>query len=595
MMACLNAPLWCRLLVAFILLGSLVCADEFSNDYEAYNNAKYGKRPTQTFVSNPDIVAPLLQVNIWDEEKISPTGGSHIFIRHDFEQSSPLILDASDLSLVYMDRAYDRTSDIRVQKSGNESYLTFYAGPIVDGHGSGDGLVLDEHYNEVYKVNVQNLSVKNDLHEFQFTDQGTALVTAYDLVRMDLRKYRGSRKGGIFDGVFQEIDLATNEVIFQWRASDHVDLADSFYKMELKWDFFHINSVQKSREGNYLVSARHMHSIYLINGQTGEIMWTLGGKKNQFRELDADKGANPSGDNLLSFAWQHHARFFHNNENEITFFDNHALTTQQQCTKDCSRGLHISIDLDSNPEDPAVRILHEYRHPQSLQAQSQGSVQPLEDGSGNVFVGWGRCPSFTEHTADGEAVMDVQFSPWHTKKNSIALDNYRAYRMDWTGQPETDPDVMTQEKDGVTSVYASWNGATEVKAWAFLASNESSDLYGPGQVLAIVPRDGFETSFALEYPARFARVAALDAEWNILGSSGIVDIRNERVFGDMRPITAVKQFGDIMVSDNGYSVSLTDHTEFPGQGGTFLGVPVGWHSLLGLAMLLGLWAAARIF
>lgn len=214
-----------------------------------------------------------------------------------------------------------------------------------------------------------------------------------------------------------------------------------------------------------------MHSIYLINGQTGDIIWTLGGRKNQFQELPPEDVANPSGDDLLTFSWQHHARFFHDNENELTFFDNHALTTTHDCTRDCSRGLHIRLDTTSTAAMTA-QIVREYRHPRSLQAQSQGSVQPLADGSGNVLVGWGRCPSFTEHAADGEAVMDVQFSPWHTESNTIALDNYRAYRMDWTATPGWNPDVMTRtgEDDGVTTVYASWNGATEVKAWAFVSS-----------------------------------------------------------------------------------------------------------------------------
>lgn len=227
-----------------------------------------------------------------------------------------------------------------------------------------------------------------------------------------------------------------------------------------------------------------MHSIYLINGQTGDIMWTLGGRKNQFAELPpaADDGsANPSGDALLTFAWQHHARFFHDDETQLTFFDNHALTTEHGCTHDCSRGLHVQLDLgdEQKSQQPTARILHEYRHPRSLQAQSQGSVQPLADGSGNVFVGWGRCPSFTEHAAGGEAVMDVQFSPWHTRDNAIALDNYRAYRMNWTATPSWAPDVAARrtegegEEDGAgqvtTTVYASWNGATEVKAWAFVS------------------------------------------------------------------------------------------------------------------------------
>lgn len=227
------------------LLGTLVNADVFSEDYTKYNDAEYGKQPTQTFVSNPNVVAPLIQVNVWNEEKISPTGGSHIFIRHDYGNSSPLILDASDLSVVYMNRSFDRTSDIRVQKIGNESYVTFYSGTIVDGHGVGDGLVLDSQYHEAFKVNVHGLSVKNDLHEFQFTDQGTALITAYPQIAMDLRKWHGSGRGYLLDGVFQEVDIVTGEVLFQWKASDHVDLSDSYYKVERKWDFFHINSIEK--------------------------------------------------------------------------------------------------------------------------------------------------------------------------------------------------------------------------------------------------------------------------------------------------------------------------------------------------------------
>lgn len=458
------------LLLLTLLLSPLTLADQFSPSYDQYNAAAYGKRPIQTFVSNPSLSAPLLHVSTWEPSKISPTGGSHIFLRHDYEQSSPLILSATDLSVVYMNRSYDRTSDIRPQRIGNQTFLTFYSGSIVDGHGSGDGLVLDGAYREAHRVQVSGLGrTRNDLHEFEVTADGTALVTAYDEVRMDLKPYGGSTRGVLLDGVFQEINVTTGEVLFQWRASEHVELRDSFYRMESKWDFFHINSVQKTQAGNYLISARHMHSIYLISGTTGDILWTLGGKTNQFTELDPV--SNPSGDALLTFAWQHHARFLPNtNDTELTFFDNHALTTTQHCKHDCSRGLHVRLDTAAL----TAQIVTEYLHPQSLQAQSQGSVQPLADG--NVFVGWGRCPSFTEHTADGEAVMEVQFSPWHTRTNEIALDNYRAYRGDWHATPEWNPDVVARTEEdgedaGEVKVYVSWNGATEVRYWAFVSSS----------------------------------------------------------------------------------------------------------------------------
>ncbi|KUI59957.1 hypothetical protein VP1G_07181 [Cytospora mali] len=583
-----------------ITLGRTVLADDFSSDYDTYNNAELGERPVQNFVSNKTIIAPLLQVNVWDEQKISSTGGSHIFIRHDYQESAVLILDARDLSVVYVDRRYDRTSDIRIQKDGDKNYMTFYEGPIVDGHGDGNSVIYDDQYNKVYEITAQNLSVKSDLHEFQLTGHGTALVTAYEPVRYNLKPWRGSSRGYILDGVFQEIDLETKEILFEWRALGHVDPSDSFYKVENKWDFFHINSVQRSADGNYLVSARHMHSIYLIDGKTGDIIWTLGGKKNDFAELAADQGSNPSGEELLSFAWQHHARFYPgSNDKDITFFDNHVLTTSHQtCKGDCSRGLHIRLNFDTHDDDsdgsPTAQIVREFLHPQSLQAQSQGSVQPLEDNSGNVFIGWGRCPTFTEHTADGEAVMDVQFSPWHTRTNTIALDNYRAYRMDWKATPQWNPDIMTSKRDGVLGIYASWNGATEVRAWAFLASNSSDDLHDYNKVVAIVPRDGFETSVPLEYPAKYARAAALDANHNIIGSSGIVDVRVETVKEVERPVTSVLRpagGGVVIDADDGsmsYSVSAHDDSD---EG--LFGITGVWHYVLGCFLLFGLFLTAR--
>lgn len=344
-----------------------------------------------------------------------------------------------------------------------------------------------------------------------------------------------------------------------------------------------------------------MHSIYLIDGKTGDIIWTLGGKKNQFKELAADKGANPSSEELLSFSWQHHAKFYPgSDEREITFFDNHGLTTSHQtCNGDCSRGLHIRLNFDNDSEKddnskPTAQIVREFLHPQSLQAQSQGSVQPLEDHSGNVFIGWGRCPSFTEHTADGEAVMDVQFSPWHTEANTIALDNYRAFRMDWKATPGWNPDAMTMLEDGSVSVYASWNGATEVSAWAFLASNDSQDLRDYNQVVAIVPRAGFETSVALEYPARFVRAAALDADHNIIGSSGVVNVRLEKVEETDKPVSSVlKPAADVVITDaddgsSYYSVSAHHDPDDNNSGAAN-----GWPYVFGCFLLIGLGLTAK--
>jgi hypothetical protein len=48
------------------------------------------------------------------------------------------------------------------------------------------------------------------------------------------------------------------------------------------WDFYHINTVDKDPAGNYLVSGRLTRSIIYIIGTSGDIIWRLGGKRNDF-------------------------------------------------------------------------------------------------------------------------------------------------------------------------------------------------------------------------------------------------------------------------------------------------------------------------
>lgn len=270
---------------------------------------------------------------------------------------------------------------------------------------------------------------------------------------------------------------------------------------------------------------RHTHNIILIDGKTGDIIWTLGGKRNNFKELEsAVTGPDPVA-SVLSMSWQHHARFVPGtNEKEMTFFDNHGIVTSQgKCRSSgtCSRGLRVAID--DSAVTPTVQILNQYLHPADLQSKNQGSLQILP-GSDNVFIGWGHSPSFTEHTATGEVVMDVQFAPWPDNVTP-APDNYRAYKMNWTATPWWDPAVAVQENlQGDLNVYASWNGATEVREWVVRRND--------GSVLARARRTGFETQLPVG-PRLWTRklwVEALDVNGVVLRTSKILDLED----GDLR-------------------------------------------------------------
>lgn len=231
---------------------------------------------------------------------------------------------------------------------------------------------------------------------------------------------------------------------------------------------------------------------------------------------------------VLTMSWQHHARFVPGtNETQITLFDNHGTATNHgDCKALCSRGLHVAINDTISP--PTVKLLREFRHPAQLQAQSQGSVQPLSpsmDGLGNVFIGWGRCPSFTEHNSQGETVMDVQFSPWHSDEIPDALDNYRAYKMNWSATPWWDPAIaMRKDQNGELVVYLSWNGATEVAYWVVRgAHNPIRGNYD--KVITEGSRTGFETKLIVgETPWQYLWAEAVDEAGDVLRSTDIVDL-----------------------------------------------------------------------
>ena len=108
----------------------------------------------------------------------------------------------------------------------------------------------------------------------------------------------------------------------------------------------------------------------------------------------------------------------------------------------------------------SATLVREYTHPQKLIATSQGNVQVLPNG--NVFVGWGSSPFFSEYTEDGELLFDAEFPG--------SAQSYRAFRFPWKGDPDDDPAVAVDRgPDDKVTLYASWNGATEVESWEALA------------------------------------------------------------------------------------------------------------------------------
>ena len=361
---------------------------------------------------------------------------------------------------------------------------------------------MNSTYDVVHTISAAN-GLNGDVHDFKLTDEGTALMTIYEIVELDLTPAGRPGKGWVYDGLFQEIDIATGELLFQWRASDYYGVDDSYFTIKDKgsaptnadaYDYFHINSIEKRADDTYLVSSRYMYSVTCISAKTGEVLWVLGGKRNMFQDLSSDGSAT-------GFTWQHDARWY--SDRVITLLDNGA--NEHEKTADHTRGLMIELDF----ENWTARTLHVYHSPGHFSSHSQGNLQILPR-TGNVFIGWGKPSAYTEFSVDGSEVLcDAHYGPsmffWFGWVKS-----YRAQKVSWVGRPSWPPSVAVEEP--ARAIYVSWNGATEVAGW-LLQRSQRAGADDSFETVDYVPKRGFETRLDLneiDFEGYYFRVAAVD-------------------------------------------------------------------------------------
>jgi hypothetical protein len=167
-----------------------------------------------------------------------------------------------------------------------------------------------------------------------------------------------------------------------------------------------------------------------------------------------------------------------------------------------------AIRVSLNAANDTATLLQQFTHTPALKTNFEGNMQELPNG--DVFVGWGQQPYFTEFTSAGTMIFDARF----TSNTS----SYRAYRMPWTGQPTTPPNVAVgPNNDGTTNVWASWNGATTVSSWQVLAGPNTHSLVP----LLTVPKSGFETAIVAPTGMPDLAVQGLDSGGHVLATSAV--------------------------------------------------------------------------
>ncbi|QEH31597.1 Arylsulfotransferase (ASST) [Aquisphaera giovannonii] len=382
------------------------------------------------------------------------------------------------------------------------------AGTSVGGH----FVIYDQHYRKIMDVRPPGGS-SMDLHELTITPQGTAFFITTKRVRADLTPYGGARNGQFVDAVIQGINLRTGRRVFAWDMAAHIPLGDSVVPVTpgKPWDPYHVNSIDVSPDGSQiLISSRNTWAINAISLQSGQVLWQLGGKRNEFR-LPTDLVTGPYGS---AFQYQHDARYV---PGGISLYDNAGIGAPPNAGPfGPARGLILNLDIPNRAAGLARPATY---HDPALYANSQGNFQVLANGG--AFVGWGSesqpgeglSSYYTAYAADGSVLADYVLAGQDI--------SYRAYTLPWVGLPLTKPSLAVAVGGGGATVAASWNGSTETASWQVLAGPSRRSLVP----VAAASRTGFETTIPAASAGPFFQVRALDAGGRVLGTSAVLRVR----------------------------------------------------------------------
>lgn len=395
----------------------------------------------------------------------------------------------------------------------------------------GDVSLYDNHYQVAGVITAGGGFGPNqiDLHEFQITPSGDALVGIYAPVVLAAP---GSGTETVLEYVVEELSLVqdatgihTGSLLFEWGSLEDVPTTQSHIPNPGAggtYDYFHGNAISQDSDGGLLVSSRHTWGIYKIDTNPsdagfGHVLWEVGAP----------------GDSQLSptpWCFQHDIVALGSNQYSLYDDGGAGPGCLQGISDHPARALVITVNPATSPA--GVTLDQSYSHNPAIFTQFTGSAQVLSDG--NVLAGWANFPQATEFSPAGNVLMDL----------SMTRFSYRTLRFAWDGQPLQPPAVAVSTGPGATTVWASWNGSTETTAWRVVAGPDANHLAAVGGPF---PKTGFETAMVLPGGYPVLEVQALNSSGTVLDTSNLIN-----------------SFGDVVASSGG-GVATDGVPAFPGS------------------------------
>jgi hypothetical protein len=417
-----------------------------------------------------------------------------MFNRQIGRRSYHLILDDQG-DLVYFQALDDIASstDFKLQPNGLLTYFSPREGNVAY-------TVMNNNYQVVREIRAEDDPETGkvytiDNHDLQLLNNGHALYMISDTRIIDLSDIvpGGSEETEVIGCVIQELD-SDNNLVFQWRSWDYIGLPDTYAPFDRSpLRYTHCNALEADNDGNLLLSSRNLNEITKIDRASGEIIWRMGGRQNEFEFLN-DGG----------FTFQHDIRRLNNGH--ITLYDNGDAATGVG-----SRGVEYAVDEANKTVEKVAEFQN---NPQTI-GEYMGNVQRLANG--NTLIGWGSSsePVFTEFDGSGEKILEF------TSADNMV--SYRAFRFPWKGFPFWAPALTAFNEGNMVQFFFSWNGSTETASYYV----EGGRSPGAMSTLAWVAKTGFETNIARELPESglwYFRVRPISEEGVVGPPSNMVQV-----------------------------------------------------------------------
>jgi hypothetical protein len=379
--------------------------DLLNNEYPEYKNSTL--KISAPFTNNraANLPSDFPQVSINNASNPSP---GYIFISN-FSLTPMttgyylMILDNSG-SPVFYKKLDTAAYDFKKQPNGN---LTYFSGRALKFY------EMNSYYQIIDSFACGN-GYSTDLHDLRVYPNGHSLLMSYDPQRVNMANIisHGDSNAIVIGLVIQELDENKN-VIFQWRSWDHFNILDATHENFTLpvIDYVHGNSIELCNDGNILISSRHLDEITKINRNTGNIIWRLGGIRNQFRFENE----------TIAFSHQHAVRELPNGN--ITLFDN---GNYPATIVPIHEEIPLSRAVEYKINDSTKKATLVWQYSQGIFGFAMGYAERLPNG--NTIIGWGMgSPSVTEVNPNGEKVFEMTLPDGQV--------SYRALKDSWNPLP----------------------------------------------------------------------------------------------------------------------------------------------------------------